>query len=96
MRQMAKGRIVTREQLPGSSRNTANPRGVWIDRFERAKVASKPGLWFRILQAADADKAANHARNINHRRVVLPPGNWEAAARTENGESFVWVRFVGP
>lgn len=89
-------KVVTASELPGPSRSAASPRGVWVDRFEKLKVSSKPGLWFRVLKCDDADKAANHARNIKHGRVVLPPGTWDAAARTEDGESWVWVQYVGP
>jgi hypothetical protein len=89
-------KTVTAEVLPGPARQAANPRGVWIERLEKAKVKDRPGIWFRILDAENADKAANHARNINHRRVVLPDGQWEAAARTEDDVSYVWVRYVGP
>jgi hypothetical protein len=88
-------RTVTAKELPGPSRQASNPRNVWVDRLEKAKVSSKPGLWFRILECENADKAANHARNIRHGRVLLPPGRWDAAARTEEDHSFVWVRFLG-
>ena len=88
-------KIKTAKELPGRT-SWDTSRGVWITRLEKAGVRKRRGLWYRVMLCRDPDHAANHARNINHHRVVLPPGQWEAAARTDEvGESWVWVRFLG-
>jgi hypothetical protein len=70
---------------------------VWITRFEKAGVMKKRGVWHRILKCENPKIAANQARNINHGRVVLPPGKFTASARydADTEEAWVWVRYDG-
>ena len=84
------------DELPAPSRQGGDRKGVWGKRFAEFPFAENKGKWFRVYKSDDPDQAANHARNINHGRVVLPDGEWEASARTDDaGESWVWVRLLG-
>lgn len=80
---------------------TAPEKGVWVKRLEEAKLRRKPEKWARLMECDDADQASNWARNINHARVLLPPGRWEATSATatdadgKHKHHYLYVRFLG-
>jgi len=84
------------EDLPEPAHAGGGNKGAWIERLESAGLMRRKGKWARIMECDTQDKASNTARNIAHRRVLLPPGVWEAASRTVDGKHYVFVRYVGP
>lgn len=93
---MADTAVVFTDELPAPAHIGGGNKGAWIERLNAAGLKRRRGKWGRIMECDTQDKASNTARNITHRRVLLPDGKWEAASRTVEGKHYVYVRYVGP
>lgn len=93
---MARSAVVFEDELPAPAHAGGGNKGAWVERLEKAGLKRRRGKWARIMECDTQDKASNTARNITHKRVLLPSGKWEAASRTVDGKYFVFVRYMGP
>jgi hypothetical protein len=82
------------EDLP-SPRAKTRPAGAWRDLLLELGLKKRRGQWMRVAEFEHQRNAYDAARNINSKRVILPDGRWEAAARTVDGRFYVYVRYLG-
>jgi hypothetical protein len=76
---------------------TTRGKGVW----ERCLVPliEKPGQWARVAVKETMQAAYSCASSLSRRKVKLPPGRWEFAARhlpDDPKRGGVWARYLGP
>lgn len=55
-------------------------------------LMERPGCWARIAEYESARTARTARMNLRAGRIIVPPGEWEFAARDKR----VYARYVGP
>jgi hypothetical protein len=55
-----------------------------------------PKRWAMITSRARRDNAASVAMSLRNGRSRTPPGRWEFASRSVDGEFRVYARYLGP
>lgn len=77
---------------------------VWEDPPSRASkwvqtlgpLLERVGDWARVAEKGSANLAASTARAIKVGKFAMPPGRWDAVARTVDGHHYVYARYLGP
>jgi hypothetical protein len=69
-------------------------RGSWIERL--TPLMDHPKRWARIHESPTIDAAYKMTTDLNRRRIVIPAGQWEFAARkADDGGGAVFARYLG-
>lgn len=88
------------ESLPGNVPGTTGCARVWESRLR--PLIGRVGEWARVGSSSKtAQRAARTASNLRRAalalgRIRIPPGRWEFAARTVDGEHRIYARYLGP
>jgi hypothetical protein len=89
------GGTVIFEPLPHRAYGVrAARRAVWVARLE--PLMDRPMEWARVATRPTRMGAAGAVNALKHGRLEAPPGKWEFAARTVDGEHRVYARYMGP
>lgn len=72
---------------------TSKQKGKWL-RLLRPLV-EHPGEWARIREYTRGASAYAARQQLTSPRAILPPGEWEFAARQKDGKGYLYARYLG-